>query len=82
VRATAAFIFQCTKNTTPIYECAGSINETDIKRIVEQLLSTKVSVVGYGALAELPEYDRIDAAVAQNNVKLLDRNKLFSFGRG
>jgi hypothetical protein len=61
-----------------IFVFSEKIGEKDIHRVVERMLCSKASVVGYGNLEKLPAYDVIDRVIAKRDIKQLAKNR---FGR-
>ena len=55
---------------------SDKIQAKDVQRVAERLLESKASVVGYGSLEKLPDYERIDMAIAKKQE--LDTSRRFS----
>uniref|UniRef100_A0A5S6R041 Uncharacterized protein n=1 Tax=Trichuris muris TaxID=70415 RepID=A0A5S6R041_TRIMR len=65
------------KSPLEYVDAIGKVQPGDIDRVVNRLLGTKVSVVGYGTLKTLPSCDKIDRAIAKRDLSLLKSPKYY-----
>jgi len=57
------------------------VSVKDMRRIAERLLSSKASIVGYGSLSNLPDYEKIDMAIGKKDIGQLKSSSKSFFSR-
>uniref|UniRef100_A0A915IZX8 Alpha-MPP n=1 Tax=Romanomermis culicivorax TaxID=13658 RepID=A0A915IZX8_ROMCU len=67
------------KPPAEILEEIRRVTPKDVIRVADRMLSSKPAVVGYGNLAGLPDYEKIDSAIAKRDVQLLKPSRYFSW---
>ncbi|CDW57151.1 mitochondrial processing peptidase subunit [Trichuris trichiura] len=65
------------KSPLEYVDAIGEVRASDIDRVVNRLLNTRVSIVGYGSLKKLPSCDTIDRAIAKRNLSFLKSPSYF-----
>lgn len=69
----------CVICTVGIYLCLERVSAADIRRVADRIMSSKPSVVGYGNLKDMPDYDAIEMAVVKRDTSPLNPRKTFHF---
>lgn len=59
------------KPPAEVLEDIKKVTSADLVRVAERMLTSKAAVVGYGNLAGLPDYEKIDAAISKRDVECL-----------
>ncbi|KFD67703.1 LOW QUALITY PROTEIN: hypothetical protein M514_08558, partial [Trichuris suis] len=65
------------KSPLEYVDAIGEVCAADIDRVVNRLLSTRVSIVGYGTLKKLPSCDKVDRVIAKRDLSFLKSPSYF-----